>query len=214
LCVAGAVGCGRPANGSTLLLSVIIPTLNSENVLTPTLASLVSGAAAGTVRDVIIADGGSTDGTAEVADIAGCEFFAEPGPLARRLRMAARQARAPWLMFLKPGVVLDPSWVDDCGRFIRQAELRGFALTRAATFRRSSEFDGGSLVREALALVRMALRGTPAADQGLIVTRRLYEQIGGHSDSAKDPEADLIAQLGRRRIVVLRSGAAMAAPVG
>ena len=63
------------------MLSVIIPTLNCERVLVPTLASLVSGAAAGTVRDVIIADGGSGDATRDVADLAGrCRSGCEPRP--------------------------------------------------------------------------------------------------------------------------------------
>jgi glycosyltransferase involved in cell wall biosynthesis len=84
------------------MLSVIIPTLNNERVLVPTLASLVSGAAAGTLRDVIVADGGSTDATIEVADIAGCEVMSTAGTLGGRLRAAAAKARANWLMFLRP----------------------------------------------------------------------------------------------------------------
>ena len=64
------------------MLSVIIPTLNCERVLVPTLASLVSGAAAGTVRDVIIVDGGSGYATVDVADLAGCEIMVFRGAVA------------------------------------------------------------------------------------------------------------------------------------
>ena len=53
---------GAPQHDGSVL-SVIIPTLDCERSLVPTLASLVSGAAVGTVRDVIIADGGSRDAT-------------------------------------------------------------------------------------------------------------------------------------------------------
>ncbi len=76
------------------MLSVIIATLNCERALVPTLATLVPGAAAGTVRDVIIADGGSKDATLEVADIAGCEIMASQcstgGPVATSDRQGAR----------------------------------------------------------------------------------------------------------------------------
>ena len=41
------------------MLSVIIPTQNSERALVPTLAALVSGATAGLISEVLIADGGS-----------------------------------------------------------------------------------------------------------------------------------------------------------
>jgi glycosyltransferase involved in cell wall biosynthesis len=192
------------------VVSVIIATHNSENVLTPTLAALVPGAATGRVREVIVADAGSTDGTAEVADIAGCEFFSAPGPLAQRLRAAATRARSPWLMFLRPGVVLDPSWLEECGRFMQQMELRGLDNARAAMFRRSQEFDvGGPLLHELLTVLRTAL-ARPHPEQGMLISKRLYEQLGGHRDGVGDPEADLLAQLGRRRTVVLRSSAALA----
>jgi glycosyltransferase involved in cell wall biosynthesis len=189
------------------MVSVIIATHNSENLLTPTLAALVPGAATGRVREVIVADAGSTDGTAEIADIAGCELLVERGPLAPRLRAAVARARSPWLMFLRAGVVLDPAWLEETGRFIQQMELRGLADARAAMFRRSQAFDpAGSLLQELIAVLRAAL-ARPRPEQGVLINKRLYDELGGHRDAAADPEADLIARLGRRRTVLLRSGA-------
>ena len=60
---------------------------------------------------------------------------------------------------------------------------------------------------EALALLRVALGGRPRPEQGLIVARRLYDELGGHDDGDADPERDLLRRLGRRRIVMLRCGA-------
>ena len=93
------------------MLSVIIATQNSERALVPTLAALVSGATAGLISEVLIADGGSRDDTAAVADVAGCSFLALDGRSARRLKAAAGKARAPWLLFLRPGTVLDAPWI-------------------------------------------------------------------------------------------------------
>jgi glycosyltransferase involved in cell wall biosynthesis len=189
------------------MLSVVIGTFNHERSLVPTLASLVEGAAAGTVRDVIVADGGSTDATAEVADAAGCEFFVETGPLSQRLRLAASRARAPWLMFLQPGVVLAHGWADECARFQERAELQNATSQRAAVFRPSSDpGDGDSLWAQAISLLHAALGGKPRPEQGLILARRFYDLLGGHRDG-KDPEHDLISRIGRRQIVMLRSEA-------
>src|ERR1035438_4685185 len=58
------------------MLSAIISTHESERALVPTLAALVPGATAGLLGEVIVADAGSRDATAEVADIAGCRFLA------------------------------------------------------------------------------------------------------------------------------------------
>jgi glycosyltransferase involved in cell wall biosynthesis len=189
------------------MLSVIIATLDCERALVPTLATLVPGAAAGTVRDVIIADGGSTDATLEVADVAGCEILASNGSLGARLRQATAKARASWVMYLRPGVVLDASWVDEVGGFVQRAELRGAIDAPAAMFRRASPHGSGRpLVVEALSLLRVALGAKPAPEQGLIIPKVLYERVGRHRDVA-DPEMDLITRLGRRRIALLRSGA-------
>jgi hypothetical protein len=188
------------------VLSVIIPTLNCERVLVPTLASLVSGAAAGTVRDVIIADGGSRDATQEVADLAGCEIMASTAPLPERLRAASGKARANWVMYLRPGVVLDANWVGEAAAFIEQAELRGTADAVAAAFRRAAgPAAGRPLLIEALALLRHALGGSIGPEQGLVISKQLYEGSGRHRDVA-DPEADLLARLGRR-VTLLRSAA-------
>ena len=65
------------------MLSAIIATHESERALVPTLAALVPGAMAGLVREVIVADGGSRDATAEVADVAGCRFMVRPSRWAR-----------------------------------------------------------------------------------------------------------------------------------
>src|ERR1043165_2462471 len=94
------------------MLSIIIPTHDSERALVPTLAALVPGATAGIVREVIVADGGSRDETAKVADIAGCRFLASAGPLGARLSRAAGAARGGWLMFLRAGAVPAAAWVD------------------------------------------------------------------------------------------------------
>jgi glycosyltransferase involved in cell wall biosynthesis len=189
------------------MLSVIIPTLNNERTLVPTLAMLVAGAMSGVVREVTIADGGSTDATLEIADVAGCTVLTSSAPLAGRLKAAAAAARSPWLMFLRAGTVLDATWLEETARFIEETELSGGPGT-AAVFRKSvSARAAYPVVIEALSLLKFGLFGRAHPDQGLLIGGRLYGEIGGHRDAAADPEADLLARLGRRRILMLRSGA-------
>src|SRR3954470_11797512 len=94
------------------VFSIIIATRDSERALVPTLAALFPGVMAGIVREVIVADGGSTDETEQVADIAGCRFTASTEPLGTRLKAAAATARGSWLMFLRAGAAPGQSWVD------------------------------------------------------------------------------------------------------
>jgi len=187
------------------MLSVIIATLDSERALVQTLAALVSGATAGLVSEVLVVDGGSHDDTAAVADIAGCNFTVVEGSLARRLKAGAAAARAPWLLFLRPGTILDADWPGEASRFLDQSA----ANPRVAVFRRG--IPGQSALRDALSLVAAAAFGTrPRPEQGLIISKQLYAQLGGHREAAADPEADLLRRIGRRQSVTLATAASAA----
>jgi hypothetical protein len=52
-----------------------------------------------------------------------------------------------------------------------------------------------------------AVFGRPHPSQGLLISKQLYEKVGGHSERAADPESDLLKRLGRRRIVTLSTRA-------
>ncbi len=183
------------------MLTVIIPTLDSERALVPTLAALVSGATSGLVSEVILADGGSRDETAKVADVAGCDFRVIEGPLGHRLKTAAGAARAPWLLFLRPGTVPDTPWAGEVARFVQQPAHR----ERAAVFQRSAPVQ--SALREIDDLLRAALGAAPRPEQGLLIAKQFYAALGGHSDRAADSETELVRRIGRRRIVTLATGA-------
>src|ERR1700743_963191 len=101
------------------MLSVIIPTEGVEHTAVATLAALVPGAAAGVVREVILIDRGETEVIARVADVAGCRFLTFDGTRSAAFAAGAKQARAPWLMFLRAGSVLDTGWIDETTQFIQ-----------------------------------------------------------------------------------------------
>jgi glycosyltransferase involved in cell wall biosynthesis len=188
------------------MLSAIISTHESERTLVPTLAALVPGATAGLLGEVIVADCGSSDATAEVADIAGCRYMSSRNALGARLKAAAASTRTPWLLFLRAGTVPEPAWIAAAERFIARADrIDGAAC--AAVF---SPPGAADLLRpglsEVLALLRVALGGGARPEQGLLIARRFYDQLGGHPDGA-DTEAAMLRKLGRRRLAMLQAGA-------
>jgi glycosyltransferase involved in cell wall biosynthesis len=187
------------------MLSAVIPTHDSERTLLPTLAALVPGAVAGIVREVIIADAGSGDATKQIADTAGCRVLTLPGGRGARLRAAADVARGSWFLFLQPGLVPAPGWIDEVEPFIEINEHCDPARVRAAVFRPGSSASRPLLV-EALASLRAALRTRMHAGRALLIPKLLYHGIGGHHDVG-DTEHDLMRRLGRRRITMLRSTA-------
>jgi hypothetical protein len=192
------------------MISVIIATNESERTLVSSLAALVPGAMDGIVREVIVADAGSHDGTAAVADIAGCRWMSGPTPLGARLNAAAASARAPWLLFLRPGSVPDVTWVHEANRFVAAAERGGDGRPQAAVLRRAPAGHTRSAFVEAFGLMAAALGARPRPDQGLLIAKAHYDALGGHRAESSDPETDLLRRLGRRSIALLHSSVAVA----
>jgi glycosyltransferase involved in cell wall biosynthesis len=191
------------------MLSAIIATHESERTLVPTLAALVPGAAAGLLGEVIVADAGSADATAEVADIAGCRFVASSDPLGARLKAAALTTRTPWLLFLRAGCVPEPGWITAADRFMETIDRLDVPM-RAAVFRPPGASDLlHPRLSELATLVRVMFGGGARPDQGLLIARRFYDEIGGHAHGA-DAEAALLKTIGRRRIAMLPIGAGTA----
>src|SRR5262249_4271767 len=196
------------------MLSAVIAANDSDRALAATLACLVSGATAGILRDVIIvADAGTSNDTAEIAenaDGAGCGLIASAQTVCARLKGAAQAARGPWLLFLSAGVVLEPSWVAEAVRFIGDGEAS--PETRAAIFRPAALGGIRPTLVEAFALLRFAFARRPGAEQGLLIAKSFYRQLGGHRGDAGDPEAELLGRVGSRRTFVLRCLARPARP--
>ena len=183
------------------MISVVIPTHESERLLAHTLAALVPGALDGVLREVIVADAGSKDGTAKVADVAGCRFLVIPGERGARLAGAAATARANWLWFVQPGCIPGSNWTEELERFVRECELSS-DLQQAAVFR-ARPARGRSTTSEMLALIGAALGARPKPSQGLLIAKPLYQSVGGYGANAADAETDLLRRLGRRRIATL-----------
>lgn len=192
------------------MLSVIVATHESERALVRTLSALVAGATAGLVSEVVVADAGSRDATAEVADVAGCRFIASEEPLGARLKAAAATARAPWLLFLRAGCVPEPAWVEAVDSFAGAAGMPDDAV-RAAVFRsQNSDNPLRPGLAELFALLRSMFGSRARHGQGLLIAKRFYDALGGHS-GGNDADTELLSRIGQRRIMMLRAGALPAA---
>jgi hypothetical protein len=160
------------------------------------------------LAEVVIADAGSHDATAEVADIAGCRFTSSTEALGTRLKAAAATVRSPWILFLRAGAIPQPGWIEAADHFMQANSLLDGA-GRAAIFRlRSLSNAVRPGLRELLAVARAAIARGPRPEQGLLITRHLYESIGGHS-AEDDAEATILGRLGRQRLAVLSAAITM-----
>lgn len=193
------------------MISVIIPTLNAEAGLGETLAALVPAAVDGLVREVIVVDGGSTDRTAAIVDQAGANWLPRSGGRGYQLEAGAHRARFPWLLFLHADTVLEPGWERDAVAFMEGVD-GGKRPLAAAAFRFALDDVGvRPRVLEQLVAARCALLRLPYGDQGLLIPRLLYTEVGGYNPHPLMEDVDMVRRLKRRRVVMLRSRAVTSA---
>lgn len=185
-------------------LSIVIPTLNAMPRLAECLAALVAGLGADLIRDVVVVDAGSSDQSAELALDMGCTVI-QLGPEGRgrgqQLAAGAQAAKGDWLLFLHGDSVLLEGWIAACQTHIATMP------DQAAYLRLGFDTQAGSAKRVAFwANWRARLFGLPYGDQGLLISRRLYEAVGGYQKMALMEDVALVLKLGKSRLRPMNAG--------
>jgi rSAM/selenodomain-associated transferase 2 len=179
-------------------LSIVIPTLNAMPRLADCLATLVAGLDAGLIRDVVVVDAGSGDQSAALALDMGCRVI-QVGDKGRgrgqQLAAGAKAAKGDWLLFLHGDSVPLEGWIGACKAHIASAPHQ------AAYFQLGFDDQEPSALRIAFwANWRARLFGLPYGDQGLLISRALYEAVGGFRPIALMEDVDLVRKLGKSRL--------------
>ena len=167
----GRNSCDRKLNAP---ISVVVPTRNAASLIGGTLASLYEGLDIGLIRDLVICDGGSRDAIAEIADEVGAVLVRSEAGRGTQLAAGAAAAKGDWLLFLHADTRLSPGWTSEVA-----AHMEG-SPEKAAYFK--LEFDSNSSAARAVAAwanFRSRVFDLPYGDQGLLLSRELYDSIGG-----------------------------------
>jgi rSAM/selenodomain-associated transferase 2 len=181
--------------------SVVVPTWNEAGNLAELAASL---AVQEREHEWIVADGGSTDGTPELAERLGARVLRGARGRGAQLAGGARAARGELLLFLHadarlaPGALAalatafeDPRVVATGMRQVIQHEARFYRWIERAANR------------------RVAL-GWVYGDSGLCVRREAYDAVGGFHEMPLFEDLDLSARLRRTGRIALVSAAGVA----
>lgn len=199
--------CRRWLEGVEAVLSVVIPTLNAGDVLKPLLEALVR------VRvtlpcEVIVADGGSVDHTRFIASQGEAIFVEAQRGRGRQLSAGAEAAAGDWLLFLHADTRLDITWVSVVTAFMSDPQNAG----RAGYFRLGFDDDRrAARVLERIVAWRGRYFNLPYGDQGLLMSRDLYDELGGYKQLPLMEDVDIVRRLGRGRLVELAATAVTSA---
>lgn len=179
-------------------LSIVIPALDAAAELPLCLESLMPGLEAGLIREVILVDGGSQDATVRLAEDAGAEVILSSPGRAFQLRAGAAAARGEWLLFLHADTALSRDWPE------RAAAHMAARPGQAGAFRLKFRSDAGAARwLEARANRRARWLGLPYGDQGLLISRALYDAVGGYPDVPLMEDVMIVRALGKRRIAIM-----------
>ena len=149
------------------------------------------------VREVVVADGGSVDQTTDLAEAAGARVVAAPRGRGTQLAAGAASASGMWLLFLHADCQPASGWPDAVAGFLKEPQ----AESRAGYF--DFALDDPALAARRLERIvawRCRVLALPYGDQGLLISRALYEAVGGFAPLPLMEDVDLVRRLGRRRL--------------
>ena len=176
-------------------VSVVIPTLDAAAEIGPCLAALTEGVAEGVVGEVILADGGSGDDIAAVADGTGARLVEAERGRGTQLRTGVEAARGAWLLVLHADTVLPAGWSGAVAAHMAHHP------EKAAHF--GLAFDEGTFPARLVAgwaNLRSALFALPYGDQGLLIPRPLHDRVGGYPAIPLMEDVAIVRTIGRRRL--------------
>jgi len=182
------------------MLSVIIPVLNPDDRLALVLAS-VQAELGNLASEIIVVSAGMSDQCRIDCDERGVKIIAaEPGR-GRQLAIGADAATSSWLLFLHADTILQTG----CGSLAAVFLMDPVNEDRAGWFQLSFDDQAKGATRVARwANWRSRRWGLPYGDQGLLISRTLYDQIGGYADLPLMEDVDLVRRIGRGRLVGLQ----------
>lgn len=217
----------RPLAPSSPTITVVVPTLNEAgNVRCAVESARAHASTSGRAPEVIVVDGGSEDDTVAEARAAGAAVLSAPRGRASQCNAGALAAKGDILLFLHADSTLPPAYDEHIVRAFGDGATNGrrrdwgafrFALgdalddgggtlaTRARGGERASLYSlacaslAGPRRRllEASVNVRTAVFRRPYGDQGLLVRKTRFDDIGGFASMPFLEDVELVARLKR-----------------
>jgi glycosyltransferase involved in cell wall biosynthesis len=154
------------------LVSIVIPTRNSEKTLPLCLESIKRQ----TYRniEVIVVDNHSTDRTVEIAERYGARVYTKGPERSVQKNYGALKARGELVYFIDSDFVLHPKTVEECVELIKQGYDAVIVL--------NISYPGYSLVAKARYFERLSYYGSNVYEAARFIKKDLFIKVGGFDE--------------------------------
>ena len=183
------------------MLSVVIPTLNSGQQLGLTLECVNTFEGP---KEIIVSDGGSDDQTFSITAKSGGKFYMTPKGRGEQLAAGANAAVGDWLLFLHADTKLSSGWTIAANQFMQNPGNR----FRVGYFTFALD-DPSEQARRLERMVKWRCHklSLPYGDQGLLISRTMYDKIGGYKTIPLMEDVDMIQRISNHRLENLPASA-------
>jgi len=154
-------------------ISVVCPVLNEEKTIGAAFEALLPLKP----DELIVVDGGSSDGTREICRKWGVEILTAPRGRAAQMNCGAARASGDVLLFLHADTRLPPTAFSDIRRALRDPRCVGGRF--------DVRLDGDHWMLRvigAMISLRSRLSKVGTGDQGIFVRRAVFEEMGGFQE--------------------------------
>jgi rSAM/selenodomain-associated transferase 2/rSAM/selenodomain-associated transferase 1 len=179
------------------LITIVIPTLNEASLITDTMDN-----AKGDNIEIIVADGGSSDNTAELAKAGGAIVVQSPKGRGRQLNEGARHANANMIVFLHADTLVPDGFVSEVMTILAKPGIS------AGAFRLSISGKNRALgLISRFANIRSILFQMPYGDQAVFLKKENFVKAGGFPDIPIMEDYALILRLKKIGCIGISSNA-------
>lgn len=169
-----------------MFISIIIPTLNEEDVIQTLLQQLQTYRQQG--HEVIVVDGGSHDNTRSVADSLSDKVISSEAGRALQMNNGATQSRHEILWFLHADTLIPENAIEQIQQALNKSDWGRFNVKLSGShilFR----------IIETMMNVRSCVSGIATGDQGIFVKRKVFGQVNEYSNIPLMEDVDLSRKL-------------------
>ena len=178
-------------------VTVVIPTYNSEKTIEGTLNSIYKY-----FNKIIIVDADSNDLTLEISKKYKIKIIKSIRGRGPQLVLGAENANTDWIFFLHSDSIINQNNIIDINKFITNT----LNNNKAGSFKiRFNTNNIWSNLLSILVNIRSKYLKLPYGDQGLLISKSFYKNIGGYKNIPIMEDVEIIRAIGFRNIKILNS---------